>query len=53
MPQRKASQLVLTKFEAGVRYYHSVDEKMFFEWLASIPCVKSYAGEGSNVWSSD
>jgi hypothetical protein len=48
MPQRKASQLVLTNFETGARLYHPVDDKMFFEWLASVPCVKSYAGEGSD-----
>ena len=46
--RRKSSLLMLTKFESGVRYYHPADEDMFFKWLASIPCVKSYAGEGSD-----
>ena len=46
--KKKSSPLILTKFENSVRYYHQVDEDMFFKWLASIPCVKSYAGEGGD-----
>ena len=46
MLKNKKSLLTLTNFETGVIYYHSVDEDMFFKWLASIPCVKGYRGEG-------
>jgi hypothetical protein len=46
MPQTKTSLLVLTNFETGVRYYHSNDERAFFEWSSRIPCVKSFSGEG-------
>ena len=48
MRQNKVSPLVLTNFETGVTYYHPADERMFFEWLRRIPCVKSYEGDGSN-----
>ena len=40
--------LTLTHMDTGVRFYHASDERAFFEWLARIPCVKSYAGDGSN-----
>jgi hypothetical protein len=46
--KRKSQVLILTNFETGVLYYHPVDEDMFFKWLASIPCVESYAREGSD-----
>jgi hypothetical protein len=46
LAKKKSSLLVLTNFETGVRYYHQVDEDMFFAWLSRIPCVKSYTGEG-------
>jgi len=32
--------------DTGVRFYHQNDERAFFEWLARIPWVASYAGEG-------
>ena len=38
--------LMLTHMDTGVRFYHASDERAFFEWLARIPCVKSYAGDG-------
>jgi len=39
--------LRLTHMDTGVRFYHENDERAFFEWLARIPCVESYAAEGS------
>ncbi|MGN1285668.1 MAG: hypothetical protein ACI4XG_03670 [Bradyrhizobium sp.] len=38
--------LTLTQMDTGVRFYHQSDERAFFEWLARISCVKSYAGDG-------
>ena len=32
--------------DTGVTFYHVNDERAFFEWLARIPCVKRYVGEG-------
>jgi hypothetical protein len=32
--------------DTGVVFHHSNDERAFFEWLARIPCVKRYQGEG-------
>jgi hypothetical protein len=46
--EKKSSLLVLTNFETGVRYGHRADERALFEWLARIPCVKSYKGDGGN-----
>jgi hypothetical protein len=46
MPRTRTSLLVLTNFETGVTYYHPNDELAFFEWLARIPCIKSFIGEG-------
>ncbi|UGY18078.1 hypothetical protein [Bradyrhizobium septentrionale] len=40
--------LTLTHMDTGVRFYHLNDERAFFEWLARIPCVKSYAGNREN-----
>ena len=41
-----APSLTLTDMDAGVRFFHQSDERAFFEWLARIPCVESYVGEG-------
>jgi hypothetical protein len=38
--------LILEQMDAGVVFHHQADEKAFFEWLARIPCVASFAGEG-------
>jgi hypothetical protein len=46
MTRKDASPLVLTNLEKGVRFYHRNDERALFEWLARIPCVKSFEGEG-------
>jgi hypothetical protein len=40
--------LRLTHMDTGVRCYHQSDERAFFEWLARIPCVESYAGEDTS-----
>jgi len=32
--------------DTGVIFYSQNDERAFFEWLARIPCVASYAGDG-------
>lgn len=48
MSQRNASLLILTNVDTGVTFYHPADEQMFFEWLARIPCVKSYEGDGND-----
>jgi hypothetical protein len=37
----------LTQMDTGVRFWHENDERAFFEWLARIPCVEKYQGEGS------
>ncbi len=39
--------LRLIHMDTDVRFYHQSDERAFFEWLARIPCVESYAGEGA------
>jgi hypothetical protein len=41
------SSLILTHMDTDVRFYHANDERAFFEWLARIPCVENYAGDGS------
>jgi hypothetical protein len=46
MPRTNESLLTLTNVETGVVYFHPNDERAFFEWLARIPCIKSFAGEG-------
>lgn len=38
--------LTLFQMDTGVIFYHQNDERAFFEWLARIPCVASFAGEG-------
>ena len=38
--------LELTHMDTGVVFYHSNDERAFFEWLGRIPCVEQYDGEG-------
>jgi hypothetical protein len=38
--------LELTRMERGVVFYHSNDERTFFEWLGRIPCVERFEGEG-------
>lgn len=40
------TSLTLTHMDTGVTFYHVNDERAFFEWLARIPCVKRYVGEG-------
>jgi hypothetical protein len=47
VPPMAAASLTLTQMDTGVRYYHQNDERAFFEWLARIPCVESYFGDGS------
>ena len=39
--------LTLTNINKGVYFYHRYDERAFFEWLARIPCVASYEGDGA------
>lgn len=39
--------LTLTRMNTGVMFYHASDERAFFEWLARIPCVKCYHGDGN------
>ena len=34
--------------DTGVRFGHATDERAFFEWLERIPCVASFAGEGTD-----
>jgi hypothetical protein len=34
----------------GVTYYHQNDEAAFFEWLARIPCVDRFEGEGRKLF---
>ena len=41
------ASLTLTHMDTGVVFYHQNDEPAFFEWLSRIPCVESYAGDGS------
>ena len=38
--------LTLTHMDAGVRFFHTGDERAYFEWLERIPCVASFAGDG-------
>jgi hypothetical protein len=38
--------LTLTHMDTGVTFGHLNDERAFFEWLARIPCVERYVGEG-------
>ena len=38
--------LALTHMDTGVYFYHSNDERSFFEWLGRIPCVEQYKNEG-------
>lgn len=39
--------LTLEQMDAGVVFYHSADERAYFEWLERIPCVASVKGDGS------
>ena len=39
--------LTLDQMDTGVKFYHPADERVFFEWLRSIPCVASCKGEGA------
>jgi hypothetical protein len=38
--------LELTQMDTGILFYHLNDERAYFEWLARIPCVERYQGEG-------
>jgi hypothetical protein len=38
---------LLTHMDTGVRFWHQNDERAYFEWLARIPCVERYQGDGS------
>lgn len=38
--------LTLAHMDTGVKFYHPSDERAFFEWLARIPCVQRYDGDG-------
>ncbi len=40
--------LKLTHMDTKVRFWHYGDERAFFEWLERIPCVASFAGEGTD-----
>ena len=40
--------LTLTHMDTGVRFGHAHDERAFFEWLERIPCVGSFAGQGTD-----
>ena len=35
---------------SSVTYYHQNDEAAFFEWLARIPCVERFEGEGGDLY---
>lgn len=45
MPTR--NQLLIA---TGVTYYHQNDEIAFFEWLARMPCVDRFEGEGLGLF---
>lgn len=38
-----------TLIATGVTYYHQNDETAFFEWLARVPCVERFDGEGLDL----
>ena len=37
--------LKLTHVDEGVRFYHLNDERIFIEWLSSLPCVARVGAE--------
>ncbi|MDZ5646681.1 hypothetical protein [Nitrospirillum sp. BR 11828] len=39
--------LTLTQMDTGVQYLDHSDERVFFQWLASITCVGKFFGDGS------
>jgi hypothetical protein len=40
------ADLRLTHMDRGVTFGHPNDERAFFEWLARIPCIATYRGDG-------
>ena len=48
MGKKDVAFLKLTLMDAGIVFYHPSDERAYFEWLARIPCVDRFGGEGQN-----
>lgn len=43
--QADKEHLTLTHMDEDVIFYHQNDERVFFEWLSRISCVKNYTSE--------